>query len=564
MAGDRLACAAVSELAASKSWPVARWAPYAAGVAIALGAVVAYASSIAPTVTRDDPAELQVVGWAGGLPHGTSYPLYIWLVRVLLLFHIGANVAQRVTMVSVLSSGGALFVLYLVAARVVAERGPARWVAAAAAAGLFAYSYTLWSVSIIAGMYSLHVLLCALALHELVVWDQTGDDRRLYSAALALGASMGNHVMTVALLPGAVVLVILGVWARRPVRDTVVLLARVGGASLAAVAFFNVALFYLLWRRHVPFDHWAGILAAPTFFQIPPGGGESFWYAWWYEITCRQFRFELFGSTAQTVHDQLESLPYRVVAEVFPLGAIVALVGWVVQWWRGWRVNVMLTITLAAHVYLVATYNQLHKSNYYLLVPGFIVALYVAVALGALSRELATRVLDKRGLGGPDGAAAAGALAAACVVLYWANERSRDACLDSFKHIESPFVRTAVESKLGPRPDEHEDHAVHDDVTRALDLIAPGSIVFADWPQHFALEYVARVEQGRSDLTVYESYPYGVGHHEFPVDYIRLIEDPARSRRVFFLYMQPPARPGWARRQVVRGLLEVTFTATAG
>jgi len=552
----------VSEPAASDRRFPPRWTPFVAGAAIALAAVVAYAGSIAPTVTRDDPAELQVIGWAGGLPHGTSYPLYIWLVRVLLLFHIGANVAQRVTMVSVLSSGGALFVLYLLAARLVADRGPARWVAAAAATGLFAYSYTLWSVSILAGMYSLHVLLSAVALHELVVWDQTRDDRRLYSAAIVLGASMGNHVMTIALLPGAVALVLIGVWARRPVRSTAVLLARVGGASLAAVAFFNVLLFYLLWRRHVPFDHWAGIRAAPTFFQIPTD--DSFWYAWWYEITCRQFRFELFGSTAQTVHDQLVSLPYRLVAEVFPVGAIAALAGWVVQWWRGWRANVLLTITLAAHVYLVATYNQLHKSNFYLLVPGFIVALYVAVALGAMVRELAPRVLEKRDLGGAEGTAAAVALAAACAVLYWANERSRDACADSFRHLESPFVRSAVESKLGPRPDEHEDHANHDDVARALDLIAPGSMVFADWPQHYALEYVERVERGRSDLTVYESYPYGIGRHEFPADYIRLIEDPARQRRVFFLLVQPPSRPGWVRHAVGRGVLELTFAGTAG
>ncbi len=538
--------------------------PSLVGAAIALAAMVAYAATIAPTVTRDDPAELQVLTWAAGIPHGTSYPLYVWLVRALLPFHLGANVAQRVTMVSVLSSGAALFVAYRLAGRLVGDKGPVRWVAAAAVTALFAYSYTLWSVSIIADMYALHTLLAALVLHELVRWEQTRDDRRLFAAAVVLGASMGNHVITVALLPGAVAFVLLCLWnERRPLPVAAGLLLRVGAASLASVAVFNVFLFYLLWRRHVPFDHWAGILACPSFFQIPPGE-NSFWYAWWYEIRCRQFRFELFGATAKTVSDQLDALPYRVVAEVFPLAAAIAVAGWVIQWWRGWRVNVLFSVTIAAHAFFVITYNQLHKSNVYLVVPTLIVALYVAVALGAIARFGSARFLEPRGLGGPEGPAAAVALGALCVLLYWGNERSREACADSFHHLESPFTRNAVDSKLGPRPDEHGEHRVYDEVSRVVERLPRGAIVFGDWPAHYALEYVARVERGRDDLTVYESYPYGSGRHEFPADYIRVVEDPSRTGSVFFLDTQPPTRAGWSGRMVAPGLIEVTVQRSPG
>jgi hypothetical protein len=531
--------------------------PSLVGAAIAIAAMVAYASTIAPTVTRDDPAELQVLTWAAGIPHGTSYPLYVWLVRALLPFHLGANVAQRVTIVSVLSSGAALFVAYRLAGRLAGDKGPARWVAAAAVTALFAYSYTLWSVSIIADMYALHTFLAALVLHELVRWEQTRDDRRLYAAALVLGASMGNHVITVALLPGAVVFVLLCLWREgRPVRAAAELLVRVGAASLAAVAVFNVFLFYLLWRRHVPFDHWAGILACPSFFQIPPGE-NSFWYAWWYEIRCRQFRFQLFGVTPQIVSDQLDALPYRVVAEVFPLAAAFAAAGWVIQWWRGWRVNVLFTVTLAAHAFFVISYNQLHKSNVYLIVPTLIVVLYVAIALGAITRLAGVHVLQRRGLGGPEDTAAAVALGALCVLLYWGNERSREACADDFRHLDSAFTRNAVDSKLGPRPDEHGERRVYDEVNRVIERLPRDAIVFGDWPQHYALEYVARVERGRDDLTVYESYPYGSGRHEFPTDYIRLVEDPSRTRSVFFLDAQPPTRARWSGRFVAPGLIEV-------
>jgi hypothetical protein len=197
-------------------------------------------------------------------------------------------------------------------------------------------------------------------------------------------------------------------------------------------------------------------------------------------------------------------------------------------------------------------------------VPVFIVGLYVAVALGAIGRFIDASLLQARGLEGPGERTAAVALAAVCVVLYLANEKSRDAYAESVKNIESRFTRNAVESKLGPRPDEHEEHGTYDEVRRIAGSLPQGAIVFADWPQHYALEYVTRVEGGRSDLTVYESYPYGAGHREFPVDYIRMIEDPSRRRPVFFLDTQPPPRAGWSARFVRQGLIEVTLRPPAG
>jgi hypothetical protein len=61
---------------------IASAAPKVLIACVALAAFIDYASRSPRLITTDDPAELQVVTLAGGIPHGTSYPLYVWLARI--------------------------------------------------------------------------------------------------------------------------------------------------------------------------------------------------------------------------------------------------------------------------------------------------------------------------------------------------------------------------------------------------------------------------------------------------------------------------------------------------
>jgi hypothetical protein len=547
------------------AWRTYRWSswpPWAAALAIALVACLAYKHRIAPSVTRDDPAELQVLTWAAGIPHGTSYPFYVWLVHAFLFLPFGPSVAQRVTMFSVFCAGGSLVVLMRLAGRVATPKGPARWLAAAVAAGLLAYAHTFWGVAIIAGMYTLHVLFAGFVLLALVAWEQSGKIDWLWAAAVALGMSMGNHVMTLALLPGVVVFVLL-VWWRDRAKLSFASVLAAGGTSVACVAVFNCLFFYSLWQRHLPFDHWASIAAAPSFFAVPVEKADSFWYAWWYEATCRQFRFELFGATPELVDSQVRALPHRLVGELFPVGAALAAIGWLVTWRRSWRLNVMLTMTLVAHAILVVTYYQLHKSSVYLLVPTFIAAVYVSVALGGLAWAWSTIAQGWRTVGRFHLEIGAAALVLLIPILYYLNERTRAPYAARMAKERDPLVQEWIVPTLGPRPDESTDRDNYDHVSAVVDRIPAHSIVFVNWPQHYALEYVARIERRRGDLTIYEAYPYGSGRREIPSELMQLIENPNRSRPVFFLDLLPPLHEGWLGRPVASGLMEILVPTSA-
>ncbi len=69
-------------------WIKRNWG-YLLGIAVCMVALRAYVRTLAPTVLGDDPAEMQVMAWAPGLPHGTSYPLYIWLARIFVALPLG-------------------------------------------------------------------------------------------------------------------------------------------------------------------------------------------------------------------------------------------------------------------------------------------------------------------------------------------------------------------------------------------------------------------------------------------------------------------------------------------
>lgn len=518
-----------------------KWARRRVGVLAvwAVGAVALgdYASRCARVITRDDPAELQVLALAGGIPHGTSYPLYVWLARLFVKLPLGP-VAFRFNLFSSLCGALTLVALGSLVALFARRDGTRGWLAGAFAASVFGLGHSFTQVSIFTGMYTLHTLMAFAGLFYFARWvvgkpgARAGRDVEL---ALALfGAMLANHIMTLALYPAVFVLL---VWTgyhdktqRRSIGKGVV-----WGA--VAVVVLDVFLYYLLWRNHVRYDHWASIVAAPKFFDVRPDQASSFWYSWWYEVTCRQFRFDVTGATWAQRAAQLSLIFPRLSSELSPVVVALAIGGAGRLYMRDRRLWTLVALVVAMHLYLATGYTATLKTHIYLLpVTGLTACLagYGALPLLALARSM-LRLRRVR----------PGVFVAAALLSIAALPHPVSRQLFAGLAVHHPSAGT-LKPLLGARPDEREESENLAEARRTVDGLPPRALVFAGWSIAYAIQYVGRFERGTHDLEVYEPMPYGVGHWEFPIDYVERITDPRRTMPVFFQgASEPPVIPGY-------------------
>ena len=238
---------------------------YVIALIIGLAGFALYAATAAPSVATlfDDSLEFQVVLPTLGIAHPSGYPLYTLLGKLFTLLLPFRDPAGRANLLSALSAGAALGVLYLLAQKIAGNRA-----AAATATALFALSPAWWSQATIAEVYALHGLLVVLFLYLLLRWEearvqetgvrrqgsgdrgqgtgtvrgqgsgdrgqgsgirgqesvstpaertvqlpassfqlQTSSDRWLAAAALVFGLGMTHHRMIALMLPAALVLI---------------------------------------------------------------------------------------------------------------------------------------------------------------------------------------------------------------------------------------------------------------------------------------------------------------------------------------------------------------------
>ncbi len=163
------------------------------------GALLLYASTLAPTILPGDGGEFQFVPYLLGIAHPTGYPLYCllgWAWSHLLPL---GDVAWRMNLFSAFWAALAVALLYPTARALLRQALPhlsprGNRLLAALAAAIFAVTPTLWSQAVIAEVYGLHaffvVLLFYLALH-----------RQLLPLALSFGLALTHHRTTLLLAP---------------------------------------------------------------------------------------------------------------------------------------------------------------------------------------------------------------------------------------------------------------------------------------------------------------------------------------------------------------------------
>ncbi|MGA3245359.1 MAG: DUF2723 domain-containing protein [Bacteroidota bacterium] len=169
------------------------WLPTLAVVAV----FIVYLKTLLPGVGYSgDTSKFQFVGKVLGTPHEPGSPTYVMLNYVFVsLFPIGTT-GFKANLLSTIFSAAALFVL----SRTLLLLGVRRSLSAAVVL-IFGFTYTLWSQSVIAEVYTLNVLFVALTIHFFLRWHLLGNHGDFLVACAVYAFSFGDHLIVVTLLP---------------------------------------------------------------------------------------------------------------------------------------------------------------------------------------------------------------------------------------------------------------------------------------------------------------------------------------------------------------------------
>lgn len=122
-------------------------------LAIFCAFLLLYIRTAAPSVLSGDSAEFQFAAPLLGVPHPTTYPLYVLLGKLATLIGPASDPARRVTLVSSGCAALAVALFFLLARRLSADRP------ALIATLLFGFAPGLWNAATMAEVYALLMLL---------------------------------------------------------------------------------------------------------------------------------------------------------------------------------------------------------------------------------------------------------------------------------------------------------------------------------------------------------------------------------------------------------------------
>jgi len=198
--------------------------PYLFAGLVALGALIIYIATLAPTTQFWDTSEYIAAAYVLGIPHPPGNPLFVLIAHTWGLVPWVAHYAERINLLAGVTSAIAAGCWFLVGERWmrgwVPARGPRR-LAALAGALVAATSFTVWNQSVVnEKVYTLSLLSVALVLWLIVRWDDQplgeGHDHHLLMIVYLLALTSTNHMMGVLVGPVVVVLLFPELKSQRP------------------------------------------------------------------------------------------------------------------------------------------------------------------------------------------------------------------------------------------------------------------------------------------------------------------------------------------------------------
>ena len=226
------------------------------GAGVLLFSAIVLFSTVQPSVSFWDCGEFAAAAYYLQVPHPPGAPFFTILGRFFSMIPFVTNIALRINTISVLASAGAVFMLYLIAIKLIENyRGKdyknyleafTTFFAAAIGALSFSFSDTFWFNGVEAEVYATSTFLLASSVYLLMRWHERADkkdsEKYLLMIAYVLGISTGVHLMSLL----AMVPIVMVIFFRKYMDDeetlkktAYIFLAHVGAILLIAVAMWS-------------------------------------------------------------------------------------------------------------------------------------------------------------------------------------------------------------------------------------------------------------------------------------------------------------------------------------
>ena len=321
----------------------------------------AYTQTLLPGVDVGDTGGFQAAVLWPAVSARQAYPLYYSLASPFVRTLSPERPARGLNLFSAVWGAAAIGLLTLAAAQVAGST-----IAGAIAGLLFAFSYTFWTQSIIAEVYTLHLTLIGACLLSLAAFAASPTLLRLalFFGIYALG--FGNHLsMIVLFVPFAAVLLLVHPAPRELFRPGVVALA-IGIAAVAALQYTSNFL-----------QVWSGIDA--------PVAWRERLAAFWFDTTKADWRESMvLGVGAAKLPDRLAMWGWDARQQFGIVGLLIAAAGairiWAVS--RQWAIG--LWLAYASTTVFAVTYN-VGDSHVFFLPSHYFTALFAGIGVAALT-----------------------------------------------------------------------------------------------------------------------------------------------------------------------------------
>jgi len=441
-----------------------------------------YTRTLAPWVLPADSGEFQVLVYQVGIAHTTGYPVYMLLGKLFITLVPVGDVAYRVNLFSAFAGALAVAGAYLCAKLL----SKSHWASLVSALAL-TVSYTLWSQSIIAEVYTPGAAFLVAVWLALLVWYQSGSRWALFALGVCGGLGLGVHGNLAIVAPAIVIFLLLN-WKRWKEWWKPVLLGAVVGTVAFLIAYFIVDL-------NAP---------RANIFDAAYGPARSAWGLAEVDIknpvaravfilSARQWRGRMFDNPSKYMSANLFGYVTRLPREFTLLMLGLVVLGLIVLFIRDWRAGILFVVALVMH--WVVYFNFRVGDQYVFFIPSYVwMAMLAAVGMGGLAR-LIGRMPGR----------AVQMIASLIVMLAILYEGVAPVLAPYWSAVQQGKVPFAGQRGYAVHDRTETNYGVASNVVKEME---PNAILFLGWGVLYQYWYAAAIEFERADLRFIQQNPF--------------------------------------------------------